>query len=55
MKSIFKEIFLKLIFQDLFIYFILGVQVHGMWKFWAKDQTHATAATQATAVTVPDP
>ena len=29
--------------------------VHSMWKFPARDQTHVTAATQAIAVTTPDP
>ena len=36
----------------IFIYFLLG-RNPSIWN--ARDQTHATAVTQATAVTMPDP
>ena len=32
-----------------------GATLMACGSVWAKDQTHATAVTQATAVTVPDP
>ena len=32
-----------------------GATLTACGSVWAKDQTHATAVTQATAVTVPDP
>ena len=38
-----------------FSFFFFFGHTQGIWSFWARNQTHATAATQAAAVTTPDP
>ena len=42
--------------RNCYLHFILFFgHTHDLRKFWARDQTHATAATRATALTMPDP